>query len=121
MAYAYDTAVDEVNYPQGHDQSQPQTPASDSTARAIGHIPQGGGRVRKYSLSSLDPSQLSSHLKHQETDEEYEVGVETRKRDDGLKMDPFSNGELVAMSGCSLVVLALIIVSILLTLGKMTL
>jgi hypothetical protein len=121
LAFAYDRDVDVVNYPPGHDQSQPQTPASDGTTHALRH---SGRDVGRYSLSSLDPSPVSVPSKRPSLggDEEREVGGGAWKGEDGSgEMDPFSGGELVVMSGSSLMVVVLIVVAVMLTLGKMTL
>lgn len=125
LAFAYDKDLNGVEYPHGHDQSQPQTPTSASIARSTSHNPRHGKSVRTYSLSSLDLSRVSSQsrLPMVGNDEEYNLEVEVgNKRTHGSQeIDPFSNTELMVMSGSSLMVLALVVVAILLTFGKITL
>ena len=116
LAFSYDRGFDDVFYPHGHDQSQPQTPAATSAVGLNNHnnVPQ----------HSLDPSGLfqSGRPTTGADEEEYELGAETGKRGRGSEdIDPFTRGELVMMSCSSLLVVALICVAIMLTLGKIVL
>jgi hypothetical protein len=125
LAFSYDRGADEVEYPHGHDQSEPQTPVLASTPGPINHdYPHSSGRAKAYPPRSLDPSRVSSHSEHMVIgcDEGYEIGTVARKQHRAPgDMDAFGKDELVAMGGCSLIVLVLLIVSVVLTFGDFAL
>ena len=123
--FTYNGDIDYVNYPHDHDQSQPQSPASARAWGPISPVPRRS-RARAYSLSSIDSSLLSSHIKQNgehstRGDEEYAVGFVGRKRPEDAHMDPFSKAELGVVLGSSLMVLVLILVAATLSLGKINL
>ncbi|KAF8490189.1 hypothetical protein JB92DRAFT_3100743 [Gautieria morchelliformis] len=107
LAFSYNSlGLDGVDYPHGHDQSLPQTPASTSTAGPITYFPQSSGQAK----TSLAPSRLSFQSKHivVGNEEEYEIGAVGGKKTRGSEdIESFSKGELVVMSGSSLMVLDL--------------
>ncbi|KAF8491403.1 hypothetical protein JB92DRAFT_2835636 [Gautieria morchelliformis] len=124
LAFSYDRGLDGVDYPHGHDQSQPQTPASTSTTGLINYYPQSNGQAKTYSPSSLAAPPLSYQSKHMVVgrEEECEIGTVDRKQGRVSEdIDPFSKGELAVMSGSSLMVLGLIIVALMMILGKIAL
>ncbi|KAF8491402.1 hypothetical protein JB92DRAFT_2835635 [Gautieria morchelliformis] len=124
LAFSYARGSDGVDYPHGHDQSQPQTPASASTTGPINYYPQSSGQAKTYSPSSLAAPPLSYQSKHMVVgrEEECEIGTVDRKQGRGSEdIDPFSKGELAVMSGSSLMVLGLIIVALMIMLGKIAL
>ncbi|KAF8490192.1 hypothetical protein JB92DRAFT_3010538 [Gautieria morchelliformis] len=121
LAFSYNSlGLDGVDYPHGHNQFQPQTPASASTPGPLNYFPQSSGQAK----ASLAPSRLSFQSKHivVGNEEEYEIGAVGGKKTRGSEdIESFSKGELVVMSGSSLMVLGLIIVALMIILGKIAL